>query len=960
MFRYGILFCLVVGLFLVEENSVNNVEVYLTYPMADLADRCWADILVQAKNQDLFEPVSVVMPNRNLQRWFQMYIAKKGHTATQIKFLYVETAIKELFGSLVQNQSIEVFSRATLRNEILFLLYSDFYSTKSKWPHLLGKIESNDNQRLHTQLEAEKIATMTRLFQVANQLARHFEDYQYHRASSLEEWKLASSSPLSDLFHDSRFHSDLNSEEYPLYLEQQSLYQTLYSKLKQSGGPDQISLNELLQQLNTSADTPPSKPRSPLFLFGLSLLSRYHISCFQLLSDYFPIKFYLPDLAPFCFNQSTDQQPANWSNQKFTRPSRSQETHPVLNWVNPILDMFSIMDSSIKESGKGIDWYRRTGFELKTPLIQSQSQLSHNQELTEPAENIFIGACPSYQREIETVYQMILQSLKDDKSLELNDIALLIPNIEQYRPYILNVFERDRDELNRPLIPYNLSDYSASRTSFFSQGIESILKLIEGDFARSDVFDILLNPCFGAAKKIDRSTAIDWLNLVNQLQIYRYYDQEERQGQTDMFSWYRGLRKLYLGLFLEVDYKLDDGLTPHSLIQVDRTNLTVLIGIIEELNSWRQKLSKADLLGSERLEVFLKCVDSLLAALPNDYSDQKIRPQLEQDLLQYNSVLFDDATLFKQSILDSLSSLKGSSGKYLAGGLTICSLQPMRPVPFRHIYIAGLGEGQFPPKERRSSLDLLYQDRLLNNNDDKPESAISSAQRARLLLFETVLSAKERLTFLYRNRDTAKDRDLLPCSTLLELKSYLKIEEIKLPLNLYSQKYKNQKKDLLELGANLSDVDLRISYQAGVDSKAAVLLQSDSLELQEITQVDIKELVRYLKNPVEQIVKTRLRLSDSTTDDISLNDDEPIHIGSEQIYNLDYEFLNRCIHKLVADSKTKISDLIQRVIQEIRSEYLESFPVEPFAEVSLRKFNTKNYQEKLITVHKLIQDYNNK
>ncbi|MBW7858337.1 MAG: exodeoxyribonuclease V subunit gamma, partial [Leptonema sp. (in: Bacteria)] len=305
---------------------MNNVEVYLTYPMADLADRCWADILAQAKNQDLFEPISVVMPNRNLQRWFQMYIAKKGHTATQIKFLYVETAIKELFGSLVQNQSIEAFSRATLRSEILFLLYSDFHSKESKWPHLLGKIESNDNQKLHTQLEAEKTATMTRLFQVANQLARHFEDYQYHRASSLEEWKLASSN-VTDLFHDSRFHNDLNSEEYPLYLEQQSLYQTLYSKLKQSGGTDQISLSELIQQLNTSADMTPSKPRSPLFLFGLSLLSRYHISCFQLLSDYFPIKFYLPDLAPLCFNQPTDQKRNDWN---YIRPSRSEENHPVL------------------------------------------------------------------------------------------------------------------------------------------------------------------------------------------------------------------------------------------------------------------------------------------------------------------------------------------------------------------------------------------------------------------------------------------------------------------------------------------------------------------------------------------------------------------------------------------------------------------------------------------------------
>ena len=45
-------------------------------------------------------------------------------------------------------------------------------------------------------------------------------------------------------------------------------------------------------------------------------------------------------------------------------------------------------------------------------------------------------------------------------------------------------------------------------------------------------------------------------------------------------------------------------------------------------------------------------------------------------------------------------------GHSLAEGVTISSFQPMRPIPFKVVFILGLGEGQFPSHSQQDNLDL--------------------------------------------------------------------------------------------------------------------------------------------------------------------------------------------------------------------------------------------------------------
>ena len=47
-------------------------------------------------------------------------------------------------------------------------------------------------------------------------------------------------------------------------------------------------------------------------------------------------------------------------------------------------------------------------------------------------------------------------------------------------------------------------------------------------------------------------------------------------------------------------------------------------------------------------------------------------------------------------------------GHYLAEGVTVSSFQPMRPIPFKAVFLLGMGEGLFPTPYHRDTLDLRY------------------------------------------------------------------------------------------------------------------------------------------------------------------------------------------------------------------------------------------------------------
>ena len=92
----------------------------------------------------------------------------------------------------------------------------------------------------------------------------------------------------------------------------------------------------------------------------------------------------------------------------------------------------------------------------------------------------------------------------------------------------------------------------------------------------------------------------------------------------------------------------------------------------------------------------------------------------------------------------------GAAHRFFAGGVTFCTLMPMRVLPFRIVCLVGMNEDAYPRIEQPLPFDLMAQaprpgDRLRRSED-------------RYLFLEALLSARDRVLLSW----TARDRNYRP------------------------------------------------------------------------------------------------------------------------------------------------------------------------------------------------------
>lgn len=904
-----------------------------------------------------------------MKRWLQIFMARKGIVAAHIHFQYLEEGIQSLLDNSAGDDNLKILRPLDLQGRIISLLLHDLESDQPRWPLMKQYLQPSEEPVDSDEKRWSPVKHRSqhlRIFQLSRRITDLFTNYEYHRFGTLEEWRDIQPAESLDIFTDTSFNEDFFKDD-KLFQEQRDLYRAATVEYHRNHvehcpsepQPESIPISEYARR-RLQAKNPPGegKKSTSIYLFGLSFLSRYHISLLRHLSDYYNFRFYLPDLVPEVFEASTDRS-GQWTTRHFRSELRLND-HNLKNlnkWKKPFAGLLQLIHAAFQ--GR-VEWYGRNS-DRNYPLGRFHDALLKYSELRNEdiVDHIHIGSCPGELREIETIYQCILQAMKDDPTLELTDIAVLIPDIEHYRPFILNVFERDRTETDELLIPYNLSDYSAARESYFASGVRTLFKLIRGDFTRSAVFELLYNPLCQHAAGLDPATVAEWLRLFDDVNIRRFFDESDRCAQVgtptdgaraDAFTFLRGLRSLYLGLFLDPDDILDDGLRPHSLFLVDKTSLLKLIDLIQSLYHWLQLLKK-DLEGAERLEKTLQFIDTFISIPPSENGEEEVRNRMRSELRLYDVRLFKHFTILEQAILETLTGIPGSRGQYLTGGVTICSLQPMRPVPFRHIYIAGLGEEEFSLREDRSTLNLLSRDRSRSKND-LPQSDITTGEKARLLLFESLLSATDRIVILYNGRDTQRDRELLPCSPLSELISDLKAilrkpEELvkNLPLKLYSRTYLSRNSDLF---ANFSARDIRLLNE-GCNPNPTPLASPISVQeekrkaepaLPAVVRVD--HLIQFLNHPVKAVLKRHMHLYDSQIEDDSNLDDEPFHITNEEIWDVPSIILKRALLHIVeqksAGRQITPEKAIESAISSVRQDFADRMPFPPYDEIALAKY----------------------
>lgn len=387
-----------------------------------------------------------------------------------------------------------------------------------------------------------------------------------------------------------------------------------------------------------------------------------------------------------------------------------------------------------------------------------------------PDDSITFVACPGLRREVEIVADRVWALMTEDapkgsKPLRFHEIGVLVTDARRdaYLTHIEAVFRARHD------LPFNMVDRRLAGQSRVVEAVERLLDLPGEAPGYTALVDLITHPAVAGA---DGDTWRGWLEALG---VVLAPDREALAGtyvDRDVFTWDQVVRRLALGavtgdvdapLVTEAGAWLPFAVQPEQVGSVGRLAAR-LRALLEDaaafgaarltLSTWAEALST---LVSTHLGADTAHDEAALARC------LAVIGRLGEADVEGAPVPFAVARSLTR---EGIARLDAGRGQHLADGVVVSSLLPMRAVPFRAVFVLGLGEGEFPAREREDPLDLRRARRVPGD--------VSPAERDRYLFLETLLAARERVVLSWVARDAKTGDALEPSPVVRELQFVLR------------------------------------------------------------------------------------------------------------------------------------------------------------------------------------------
>ena len=758
-----------------------TIELYFSNQLEYLAEKL-AQVLAKGYRRvdNPFLPLKIIVPNNNLAKWLTLMLARRESIVMNVDFLFLETGLWKMIATLdTSPQPAEMLSKTKARLLILFVLTQIKKDDPDLAP-LVGYLFKSNGQK-HPDYSI-------RLWQLSERLARLFQEYEYHRTDMVREWL------------NGRMESDdLARCEQCIYL---AMIEARNAAVVTADGPI-LSLMEYADRILPTVIKMKDRPDDPerIHFFGLSQVSAFHLSVIDRLKPFYDIQIYALNPSREFWEDIRTPAEKHWVKSKKPGLSiRDEETHagelfetqdhPLLAaWGKPgresVRLLCQLTDYTFNAGFSPVDKIDTVLKQVQNDILTLGTQIPSTRLNQDHSLQIY--GCPGVHREVETVYQNIIFNLSRDDHLQLTDIAVLVPDITVYKPVFNLVFNR-----SPRCLFYNLVDSRADIESVYGQAILELLSLATERFSRKTVFALILNPCLLYKWRIGPDDVRTWAKWAESLNIFHSFERidqaPDNSPESGCYTWKQGLQRLRLSRIFSSDATQQTdaihfkNLVPFADMDTGDTDLMEKFCLVVEALARVVDTLRMSRASAARWRTALLNISQELLSIPPDYKgEMTVRQSLFRSLDELT--FFDrlrppgdssklDATLVSEYLRFNLGAIAGGSGDYLTGGVTVSELQPMRPIPFKIIYVLGMEEGTFPGRVETTLLDLRLKKRRIGD--------ISLPERNRYLFLETLLAAREKLYISFVSRDLQKDRVLQPCNVVSQLKRYL--EESVIPV----------------------------------------------------------------------------------------------------------------------------------------------------------------------------------
>ena len=367
--------------------------------------------------------------------------------------------------------------------------------------------------------------------------------------------------------------------------------------------------------------------------------------------------------------------------------------------------------------------------------------------------------------------------------LRFSDIAVLLAGPDEpYLSLAASVFHEASD------LPHALVD--APLASRVPEAILGLLALPGGELSRREVLDVITHPNVKA--RFPDADADAWLALCEALGIARGADRRAFAGtyvERDVFNWDQGLRRLALGRFATGPRSGDErplmlagtegrggeAYLPAEVGPDFRDDADALSLLARSLLADVRFAREARMPLGDWLRFVHALLDTYVSPLSSDDEAARLRVFAALDGLAaaHRADTPVRLTIALPLIQEALGGLRGTRGQIFGNGVAVGSLAALQSLPFRVIFVLGLGPERFPASDRPLPLDPGELPGELAGGADRA-GEVTPRQRDRWLFMQALLAARERLYLSYVDRDPLSGDAREPSAVLLELMEALR------------------------------------------------------------------------------------------------------------------------------------------------------------------------------------------
>lgn len=843
------------------------------------------------------EHETLLIQSNGMAHWLKLAFAQGGIAAAQ-RFLLPQSFLWQSYRTVLgpgQVPETSPFEKQRLQWRIYRLLPELLDTAPDTFAPLANFLAGDDDQR--------------KRYQLARRLADLFDQYQVYRPDWLADW-LEGGHELRRPRHEP---VELSSDQR----WQPALWRALHADMDELARA--LSRPGVQKRFTAALDAAepgafPALPRR-ITVFGITSMPRPVLESLHALSRHTQILQLIQNPSGYFWGDLIeDRELLKLDYQRHPRQSGTPG-HPLLAaWGKQGRDFIGLL-AELDQPERYRHWFqsidlfeppiKETDDVAAAPILQQlQQDIYELTPLPAPGDerplsqdrSIRFHRAHSRQREVEVLQDRLLDAFARadaaGEPLRPRDIIVMVPDVDVYAPAVEAVFGT-LDPRDKRYIPYTIGDRRSRSEAPVAAAIARLCDLPNARLTLGDVLDLLevapFRRRFGLAAD-DLALLRRWCSAAG---VRWGLDSRQRQQldldtEFEQNSWRFGLRRLLLGYAVgtgEAWQAIEPFPEVGSLDAALLGPLRALLDTLEaQLHALQQPGRPRD--WAQRVETLLG--DCFALESNEDLAlEARINNALQDWLNACDEADFDETiplAVARDAWLGALDD-QGPAQRFLAGRVNICTMMPMRSIPFRMVCLLGMNEGEYPRTKPPADFDLMARPGQYRPGDR------SGREDDRFLFLEALLAAREHLHISWIGHSARDDSEQPPSVLVSQLRDHLdrgwRVENhdqsrrasaaltVDHPLQPFSATYNDEGEHFTYTHEWARSVESLSSATASAALPPPALSDPQVLSLN-----DLKE---FLRDPSKHFLSERLKLRFDASRDTT-SETEPFELGGLDEY----------------------------------------------------------------------------